>query len=95
LTLSSVIVVFLIICFRKFLKDEEEERVRLERASHEIHAPLRGIMLRDYVNRIRTTYHDEKKREKLHKIHEAAAKYVSFPFLLFVIYSPVCFCQLL
>jgi hypothetical protein len=56
------------------LKEEEEARLRVERASHEINAPLRGMQLRDYVNRIRTTYHEEKKREKLKKIYEATEK---------------------
>ena len=67
-----------------FLKEEEEARARVERASHEINAPLRGMLLRDYVNKIRTTYHEEKRREKLKKIHDATEKYVLFSYCPFI-----------
>lgn len=59
---------------RHYLREEEEERVRLERAKHEIHAPLRGILLREYVNKIRNTYQQEKRTEKQRKMQEAIEK---------------------
>jgi hypothetical protein len=57
-----------------YLRDAEEERIRIERAKHEMHAPLRGLLLREYVEKIRSTYHNEKRQEKLKKIHEATSK---------------------
>eukprot|EP01040_Poterioochromonas_malhamensis_P007229 gene7229-7802_t len=57
-----------------FLREEEDNRLRLERAKHEIHAPLRGLLLRDYVNKIRTAYQTEKRQEKQKKMIEAQEK---------------------
>ena len=59
---------------RYFLREEEETRLSVERAKHEIHAPLRGLRLRDYVNKIRNTFQQEKRAEKQKKMQEAIEK---------------------
>jgi hypothetical protein len=43
---------------------------------------LRGLLLRDYVNAIRTSIHEERKQEKRNKINEQLQKYVYY--LLFL-----------
>lgn len=58
------------------MKEQEDARLHAERLKNEVHAPLRGLLLRDYVNAIRTSIHEERKQEKRNKINEQLQKYV-------------------
>ena len=59
-----------------YLKEQEDARLRAERLKNEVHAPLRGLLLRDYVNAIRTSIHEERKQEKKNKMNDQLQKYV-------------------
>ena len=61
---------------RHYLAGLENERAEREQREAEMHAPLRGAQLRDYVGKIRSTLYAERLHQKKAKYHEAVQKYV-------------------